>query len=334
MSRKRRGDDPEQKPPQKHKQAQPQPQAQAQPTWQDSHPRVWPADLIWPSERSFKADQLDHLSHAPQVVFFGGSRSMRFEPSYVKETTGLRAFNLAMVVGRPEDAWVFAHYIHERWPKTKLRWIWGIQNSTLGERPLEAGLIQDPRLNRYLPDALLKEQGALLPQTPDKVPKLSRADGMRYARDGVVVWNKYDGEEAKGRTLARSLKIYIKRALQKQQGEPGGAFEAPSRGREYFERTIGYLNEIGVEPIFISMPIHPRVLKALLPGGWQAGHDRFLAYIDSLHGSYDFEFIDLSHIGSFGGDPDEFYDGVHIKFANARKVIDKLVQTYPEQFAK
>ena len=87
-------------------------------------------------------------------------------------------------------------------------------------------------------------------------------------------------------------------------------------------------------PILIAMPVHPQVLKALRAKGWDERHDRFLEYVDSLHARYDFEFIDLSEIRSFGGDPDGFYDGVHIKFVNARRVIDKLVRSYPEQFAK
>jgi hypothetical protein len=302
--------------------------------WKGPDPRVWPAELIGPSERTFKADQIDDLGYVPKVVFFGGSRSMRFEPSYLTKKTGLKGFNLAMTNGRPEDAWAFAHYLHDQSPETKLRWIWGIQNSTMSERELEAGLVQDRRLNQYLPRALLREQGVLLPRTPDKVPKASPADWRKYSRDGVVLWNNYDKYEADGRTLERSLKIYIKRALQKQQAEPGSGLEKASRSRDYFERTLGYLNKIGVKPILISMPIHPKVLNALLPGGWQEGHDAFVEYLDSLHGRYDFEFVDLSQISSYDGDPDEFYDGVHIKFRNARKVIDTLVRTYPEQFGK
>lgn len=297
-------------------------------------PRAWPPELVCPSERSFKADQIDALGYAPQVIFFGGSRSMRFEPAYMKRQTGLKGFNLSMTNGRPEDAWVFAHYLHSRSPGTKLRWIWGIQNSTMSERALDPGLVQDERLNRFLPRALLAQAAELLPQTPDKVPKASPDQWRTYSRDGVVLWNNYDKWEKQGRTLERSLRIYIKRALEKQQGEPGSGFEKPSRSRDYFERTLGYLNRLGVKPILMSMPVHPKVLKALMPGGWQESHDAFLHYIDTLRGRYEFEFIDLSRISSFGGDPDEFYDGVHIKAANARKVIDTLVTTYPEQFAR
>ena len=45
---------------------------------------VWPTVLICPSERSFKADQIHRLGYPPEVVFFGGSRSTRFEPSNLR----------------------------------------------------------------------------------------------------------------------------------------------------------------------------------------------------------------------------------------------------------
>lgn len=297
-------------------------------------PRVWPEELICPSERSFKADQIEQLGYPPEVVFFGGSRSTRFEPSYLREQTGLQGFNLAMTNGKPEDAWVFAHFIHERSPGTRLRWVWGVQTSTINDRDLEAGLIQDPRLNRYLPAGLLRSQGELLPQTPEEVPESGRVERRKYSRDGVILWNAYDRYEAKGRTLAASLEKYITVALKKQPSVVKAKGDKVTRSREYFEATLGYLNQIGAEAVIVSMPVHPLVLEALRPGGWQERHERFLAYLDTLHDRYEFEFVDLSEMESFDGDPDDFYDGVHIKAANGRRVIDALVHAFPETFAE
>lgn len=303
-------------------------------------PRVWPADLIVPSSRSFKADQIEDLGYAPEVIFFGGSRSVRFEPSYVQEKTKLKGFNLALTSGKPEDAWAFAHLLYDRSPQTKLRWIWGIQPWTFSDRQLEAGLIQDPRLNKYFPDDLLRQEGEALPQTPDKVPKNRRGYDWRFARDGTVLWNFHDKKLAEGWTLERELEKYIakipKKAGAEDPDDAAAAITAPERTRAltYFEDTLGYLNEHGVVPILVAMPIQPTALKALVEAGRQKAYPSFLAYVDSLHEKYDFEFIDLREIETFGGDPTAFYDIVHMKFANSRRVIDKLIETYPEQFAK
>lgn len=63
-------------------------------------------------------------------------------------------------------------------------------------------------------------------------------------------------------------------------------------------------------------------------------HERFVAYLSSLRGRYAFEFVDLTRVESFGGDPDDFCDGVHIKEANARRIIDLFVRTFPETFKR
>lgn len=145
--------------------------------------QVWPKDLVCPSERSLKVGQIEPLGYAPEVAFFDCSRSTRFEPSYLRKKTGLRGFNLAMTNGKPEDAWPIAHLLHDMSLGTKLRWIWGIQSSTIHTRPLEAGLVQDPRLNKCLPDDLLRAQGRLLRQTREEVPTASLVRDRRYAWD-------------------------------------------------------------------------------------------------------------------------------------------------------
>jgi hypothetical protein len=40
----------------------------------------------------------------------------------------------------------------------------------------------------------------------------------------------------------------------------------------------------------------------------------------------------MTHIASFGGDPQAFYDGVHFKVSNARKLIATAVREAPQAF--
>jgi hypothetical protein len=300
-------------------------------------PRVWPKELIVPSERSFKLDLIEKLDKPPEVIFFGGSRSSRLEGSYVQEKTGLTGFNLAFTNGKPEDAWAFAHYLHDRSPQTKLRWIWGIQPWTFKDRPMDAALIQDPRLNRYFPDTLLRDQGKLLPQTPDKVPKHRPGYNWRYAADGARVWDYYDQKYSEGLTFEEVIAKAVARAsttVGEQTVIPPGTPFRMTRARSYFEKTLAYLNQIGVKPILVGMPMQPTVLQAFVDAGGQKSYPRFLEYVDSLHKKYDFDFIDLLHVDSFGGDPDDFYDGVHLRRENAHRLIDKLIASFPDQFAK
>ena len=72
--------------------------------------------LYVPTDRAVKLRLIKRLPQAPQLLILGGSRASRFEPSYFEQLTGLRGFNLALQNGRPEDAWAFVNFVHQRFP--------------------------------------------------------------------------------------------------------------------------------------------------------------------------------------------------------------------------
>jgi hypothetical protein len=72
---------------------------------------------------------------------------------------------------------------------------------------------------------------------------------------------------------------------------------------------------------------------ALRTAGWQARRAEVMSYLKGLQGRYGFGLLDCSDLASFGGDPDEFYDGFHMKRANARKLTRSVVARLPASFA-
>ena len=119
-------------------------------------------------DRSFKADLIDELPEAPRLVVFGGSRAMRFEPSYFAEHAGLTAFNCAVQNCRPEDAYAFSSYVFSRAPDVKLDCFFAVQTTTFLDAPLHPGLLYDERLSRAFPAALVARQKAALSKPPVK----------------------------------------------------------------------------------------------------------------------------------------------------------------------
>ena len=58
------------------------------------------------SDRTIKADFIEKLKQPPQLVVLGSSRSMRYEPAYLQQKTGLRTFNAGVNgIGGTADAW-------------------------------------------------------------------------------------------------------------------------------------------------------------------------------------------------------------------------------------
>jgi hypothetical protein len=280
-----------------------------------------PAKLIVKSELRLKANLIrDHLAKSPQLVFFGGSRSQRFDPAFARRTTGLRSVNIAESCARPEAAWGMLNWFYARWPDARVRWVWGMQSGMLRDLDLDPALLQDPRFYRYFPDDLLASQRALLPKTVAKMPRSYGFLRNRYSDLGLCISNVYDKRFAQGLTLKESLDAYIKRML--HDGARGAAWSVPdSRARSYFEKTVRLLNEHGSTPVIVLMPIHPRVLRVMRAHDMGGERQELRDYLAAFGQTAQIKVLDLTTISSFNGRADWFYDGVHITRGNANRVI-------------
>jgi len=288
-----------------------------------------PKSLFVRTDRAVKLELLTRLPKPPQLLIFGGSRATRFEPSYFQQLTGLRGFNLAFQNGRPEDAWAFINFIHERYPQAKLRVVWFIHVEAFREQGLSMGLIQDGRLSHWLPPALVASEREKLPKTAADVPKGRDLALTRYGPDGAVLHNRYDLAVERGRRLSHSVDCSIDAALKRYATTTPALFP---RSKRYFQKTLGLLNKMGSTPAVVFMPLHPRLLAAVRSAGWDERHREVVTYLHGLQKEYRFRLLDLSELSSFGGDPQAFYDGFHIKQANARKLIDVVVARSPQTF--
>ena len=275
-------------------------------------------------DRSFKADLVEQLPYAPQLVFLGGSRAVRFEPAYAQKLTGLQGFNAAFLVGRHTDSWGFLNYLLERSPDTKLRCIWFVQAGSFGKKTLHPAMIDDDRFTPYFDQAYLDKQKALA--WPYPINNL--LSGRRFGWDGVTLWNDYDRREASGTSLDQVLTQYL-RSLLPVAAKPS---VMDTTAKRYFKKRLALLNRHGVVPLVVIMPYHPRVLRAFLSVGWGTKLTALKTYLRGLRETYDFRILDYHDIRSFNGRADWFYDGAHIKVGNARRIIAHAVKDRPSSF--
>ncbi len=286
--------------------------------------------LYVPSDRAVKVRLLERLQRAPQLLILGGSRATRFEPAYFEKLTGLRGFNLALQNGRPEDAWAFVNFIHERFPGARLRVVWFLHVEAFRKQGLSPGLLQDESLSRWFPAGLIESERTKLPKSLAEVPKARDLALTRFGPDGVVLRNRYDIAEERGRPLSRSVDWSIETALKRYATTDAALYP---RSQRYFAQTLDLLSEMGTTQAVVLMPLHPRLLAAVRAAGWQARRAEVLTYLKGLQDRYGFGLLDCSDLATFGGDPDEFYDGFHMKRANARKLTGNVVAKLPTAFA-
>ena len=281
----------------------------------------YPASLTLKSELRLKANLVrDNLRAAPELVFFGGSRSERFDPAVARRRIGLSAVNIARSNARPEDAWGYLHWFYKRWPDAKIRWIWGMQTGMLRDRDLDPALLQDRRFYPYFPDDLLAQQRAHLPSTPAEMPQEYPFLLNQYSPRGLLLWNRYDQRLTQGYTLKQALDAYIARMLHTGLTSP----EPDTRARRYFEQSIQLLNAHGTTPVIVLMPIHPRVLRVMKQHDMGGERQRLRGYLADLSQTLTIKVLDFTEIGSFNGKAGWFYDGVHITRDNANRVITAI----------
>ncbi len=164
----------------------------------------YPSALIVKSEMRLKANLVrGKLSKPPRLVFFGGSRSQRFDPAFARKRTGLSAVNLSLSCAKPEVAWAYVNWLYKRSPGTRLRCIWGVQSGLMRDGDLDAALLQDRRFYRYFPDELLASQRRRLPSSKAKMPRHYGFLRNRYSNRGLLVRNVYDVRRARGYTLKK-----------------------------------------------------------------------------------------------------------------------------------
>lgn len=283
-----------------------------------------------PTDRTVKLRLLEDLPEPPRLLVLGGSRATRVEPARFERLTGLPGFNLALQNGRPEDAWAFVNLLRERNPGTPLQIVWFIHVEAFREQGLSPGLLQEPELSRWFPPELIATEKEKLPQTAAEAPKGIDLALTRFARDGVVLRNRYDIAAKKGRTLARALDWSIDTALERYATTSPALFP---RSTEYFEKTLDLLSQAGTRQTVVLTPMHPRLLKAVRAAGWDERHREVMAYLRRQQELYGFSLLDCSRLSSIGGDPDAFYDGFHFRSANARRLVDAVVAGCPDAFA-
>jgi hypothetical protein len=276
-------------------------------------------------DKTFKADLLDELPAPPELVVFGGSRAMRFEPSSITARTGLSAFNCAVQCFRPEDAWAFSSYLYRQSPDTRLRCVIALQARTLSDDRMRAGLLYDDRLSIAFPDDLVATQKAAL----GKPAKKEVLGENRYTSRGYLVRNRYDVSRKAGYRFAHHIDVSIARLL------PNHAWHGPvrdARARSYFEKTMRLYNDHGVTPLVILMPVQPRALTAFRAAGFQRHLNRLTAYLEAAQQRCAFRVLDFTDIRTFRGSAVQFYDAVHPTRENARRIVKRAVELAPECF--
>ncbi len=275
------------------------------------------------SDRAIKACLLARSAPAPQLVIYGSSRAAKLEPSYLGSLLGERVFNASVSSATPEDAWAFAHLAHDQAASQPVRALWLLDVESLRPHAFDRSLLGMPTLARSF-----VRSGSTVGPAPEAshgpAPRgcsFTTSPSTRYAADGFRARDFHDAAASAGVTLAQGLRAVITRYRAIYTSEyPGLSAGATA----WLARTVHAFATWGVRPVIVLTPAHPAFLRALGPAGWNRRHDAVLRMLRGLRDH--FTLLDASHIAAFGGRPGGFYDGVHMRVANTRRLAAWIVR--------
>ena len=149
-----------------------------------------------------------------------------------------------------------------------------------------------------------------------------RTNGVtEYAADGYRRFDFHDVAVRRGTPLPRS----IRKTLIEYRGIYQGDSRLADSAKRRLEQTVAALNRWQIRPIIVVTPVHPRFARVLGPLGWSRRRADLVSYLRSLAPTLRFDLLDASDIRTFRGRPQDFYDGVHMKVANVRRLLDWVV---------
>ncbi len=291
--------------------------------------------------RTKKVDLYLALDQQPDVVFVGSSRTMKFEPSHVTELTGLMAFNAAVSGGVPRDILQFTRMIAAEHGDDFPHLVWGLDVDSFRNNELRSNLAADPRLSRYVPlrqrvSQSVAKLGVLVEWQTTKATFRALRRGVvddpgarsllatrTYADDGFQEW------ELPRREPGEELDTFVRNHARQYRGfvfERDGYARIEDEPRDDFVATIRIANANGDTPTIMLAPYHP-IASELLDDAGMADRTRDVRdMLDRVRDEdgLEFEVVDLSDLASFDGDPDGFYDAVHMTTDNTRRMIDVL----------
>lgn len=294
------------------------------------------------SDRTVKADAIAAYSRAPEVVVLGSSRAMRYEPEYLQEKTGLLGFNAAVNgIGGPVDMWAMTQYLDEVWPEATPLYVWLLDVEAFVPVTVGARTASEPRLSKYV--GMATPEGGPLQLLKAIAANRAAILSLATARDSLrLLWSREeaareettyrntigpDGALVERRYNEETFRVQYQQSVERYTNLYSGVFEGlDPEAREYFEKTLAFMNERGMTPVIALSPINPALRAIVAPLGWDARHQELLDYLDSLRARYAFTLLDMTDPSVFGADPVQWHDGVHMTAVNTRRAIDYILE--------
>lgn len=150
---------------------------------------------------------------------------------------------------------------------------------------------------------------------------------VRYRPDGRAEYIEWDGQIADGKfDLGKILKTYNPKFVDDFRIDTFTSLS--EERRKNFEKLLLICADKDIQVYCFMPPLHPSLLSDLNEHGAEKIYSMVREYLSEQFNIQGGVFRDYTRIESFNGNPDEFYDGVHMRESNGNLLIYDLFSMY------
>lgn len=288
-------------------------------------------------ERDEKPASFLALEPAPQAIVLGTSRVMKLAPSCLREVTGFPAFNFGLSSSFVEDWLAVYRFVRVRGRAPLRVLVIGVDIEAFDNHAeTDPRLPSSPYLRDYVEGSAGLTWGAASRALfgwqalryglrslqyhlrPQSKPKLA----SHFDPDGLIRYDVWEDELRRGTfTLAPQLADLVER-FKGPLAAP--SFTALSAERvELFLRLVRSAHAAGTTVVAYVPPIHAK-LAALRRGAVVQRMRELDQLLAGLERDGQLRYFRVDKIEDVGGDPEGYFDGVHVRDANAARLVTAM----------
>ncbi len=290
-----------------------------------------------------KLGLIQEFDPPPEALILGSSRAYALDPDVVEGTLGQRCFNFSVPSAKAETYYSILRLMLEEFDAPIDTIILAVDPETFHPTlPIQSEARYIEEYARYFvyndaAQATVWDRIALLPtldQTTESFGSIHKlfqkstgVKWMDYRDDGYSTFTQREQEISEGTfdlqsRLDNRIGKYPERSL--RLSDFTGLCEVRQR---YWEDFIELCRENDIT-VYAFMPVeHPQLHEFMLELG---ADEIFNSVSEYLGGTLAYEgwvYRDFTDIEEFDGDPDEFYDEIHLRPDNADRVLQSLMSS-------
>ena len=305
---------------------------------------IYGVHLLPRTEINFYEKKLELFSNyqpPAEALIVGSSRGIALDPDMVEELTGKRAFNFSVPGAKAETFYATLRLAVEDFGDPVDELILAVDpesfHPTMPIQPESVYMAQCSRYFIYNPDVQAgwaERVGLLftLDQTSESIDSLGSVlkasmgrQKMEFRDDGYSTWVQREREIAEGTynlesVLETRIRKYPERSLMLSSFTHLGETRM-----KYWEDFLDLCEERGVKVYAFLPPYHPRLSEVLHNFGADGILSEVSEYLEATVESHGGAYRDFRDIRSFGGDPNLFYDEIHMRPENATLLLENLL---------